>query len=73
MGIEARRRYVFTKQTIISTVKIHDMNMYLMHIVNHVTEFDYVRLILKLVFVGFSHGISRISLLFLCEWMETSR
>ena len=32
------------------------------HIVNHITEFECVRLILNLEFVGFSHGISRISL-----------
>ena len=29
------------------------------HIVKHVAEFEGIRLILKFVFAGFSHGISR--------------
>ena len=39
------------------------MDMDTPHIVKHVAEFEGIRLILKFVFAGFSHGISRIMLL----------
>ena len=38
------------------------------HIVKHVAEFEGIRLILKFVFAGFSHGISRITLLSATTW-----
>ena len=48
------------------------MEMDTPHIVKHVAKLDRIRLILKFVFAGFSHGISRITLLFATTSEETS-
>ena len=57
MGIETRRRQVFTKHAVIPTSQQQDMQVYLPHIVKHVTYFESIRLILKFEFGCFSHGI----------------
>ena len=43
------------------------------HIVKHVAEFDGIRLILKFVFVGFSHGVSRPSLSTPLKWVADAQ
>ena len=61
-------RQVLAEYTVIPTRQTQDMHMDPPHIVKHIAYLDNVRLRLKFVFIGFSHGLSGIRCLSPTEW-----
>lgn len=59
--LQTRNRHIFAEPPIIPTVKTQNMHMNLPHIINHITNLNRVRLVLKFKLVRFSHGISHIT------------
>ena len=60
MTADARKRRIFSIDTIIASLQLQKVNMHTMQIVNQIADLYQVRLMVELIFVGF-HGLSRIT------------